>query len=266
MFDLNYFLSGSFDIKNGKYIIRTELFDTEKAKLLSENTFSGTDLFQLIDQISVQLKQDVNIPQNHIEDIKDLPVAEIFTSSEKVMEYYSKGLYEVNFNNNYQRGTELLIKAVDIDPGFAVAQLTLAELYFNQSKIEKALEALHSTMDNLYKLPERQQFIAKFFYYIISEEADKAIAVLKMAVELFPDDVRAHSMLAQRYELDNKIAEAINEYKLILELDPEMYDFHITLGDIYEKLGKPDSALYYYELYAEQFPKDYKSYQNIGKH
>lgn len=265
-YHLNYFLSGSFDINDGEYIIRTKLFDTEKAKLLTENTFSGADLFQLIDKISVQLKQDVNIPQNHIEDIIDLPVAEIYTSSEEALSFYSKGLYEVTFNNNYQQGTEYINMAIDIDPGFAIAQLTLAELYFNQSKIEKTMEAMQSTMDNLYKLPERYQFLSKFFYYIMSEEAEKAIAVLKMAVELFPEDLQAHSMLAARYQMDNKIAEAISEYKLILKLDPELFDYLIRLGDIYEKSGKPDSALYYYKLYTEQFPKDYKSYQNIGKH
>jgi class 3 adenylate cyclase/tetratricopeptide (TPR) repeat protein len=265
-YHLNYFLSGSFDIKDRKYIIRTKLFDTEKAKLISETTFSGADLFQLIDQISVQLKQDVNIPQNHIEDIKDLSIAEIFTSSEKALEYYSKGLYEVTFNNDYQQGTELLNKAVDIDHEFAIAQLILAELYFNQSKIEKAKVALQSTRDNLYNLPERYQFLTKFFHYIINEEADKANAVIKMAVELFPEDLELHSMLAARYQMDNKIAEAISEYKLILKLDPELFDYLIMLGNIYEKSGKPDSALYYYKLYAEQFPKDYKSYQNIGKY
>ncbi len=265
-YHLSQFLSGSFDIKNGEYIIHTKLYDTEKAKLLSENTFSGADLFQLIDQISVKLKQDVNIPQNHIEDINDLPVAEIFTSSEKAMEYYSKGLYEVTSNNDYQQGTELINKAVDIDQGFTIAQLTLAEIYFNQSKVEKAKVALQSTMDNLYKLPERMQFLAKFFYYVINEEADKANAVIEMAVELFPEDLEMHYILAARYQINNKIPEAIREFKLILKHDPELYDYLIILGNIYEDYGKPDSALYYYQLYADQFPKDYKSYRNIGKH
>ena len=265
-YHLNYFFCGYFKIKDGEYTIGTKLYDTEKARLLSEKTFSGNDIFNLIDQISVQLKQDLNIPQNHIDDVKDLPVAEIFTSYENALEYYSKGLYEVTFNNNYQKATKLLQNAIDIDQGFAVAQLTLAELYFNQSKIEYTNIALKATKDNIYKLPERQQFMTKFFYYIINEQPEKAIAVLKMLVELFPEDILAHSRLASRYQMDNKNAEAISEYKLILKLDPELFDYMINLGDMYERSGKPDSALYYYELYAKQFPKDYKSYQNIGKH
>ncbi len=265
-YHLTYFLSGSFDIKDGKYIIHTKLFDTEKVKLLSENTFSGADLFQLIDQISVQLKQDVNIPQNHIEDTKDLPIAEVYTSSVMALEYYSKGLSAVTFNNDYQQGTEYMNKAIDIDPGFAVAQIALAQLYFNQSEMDKAKVVLQSAKDNVYKLPEREQFMSKFFIYIINEDADKANAIIKMAVELFPEDLQMRYNLGARYQMDNKIAEAIKEYKLILELDPEFYDLLIVLGNIYEKSEKPDSALYYYQKYAEQFPKDYKSYRYIGKH
>ena len=265
-YHLTYFLSGSFNLKDGKYIIKTKLFDADKMNLISENTFSDTDIFQLIDKISLKVRQDVNIPQNHIEETKDLPVEEIFTSSVEALENYSKGLHAIYFSNNYKTGTELMDKAVEIDPGFTVAQIALAQLYFNQSKMDKVKEVLRTIMDNLYNMPERKQFTAKFFYYIMNEQADKAVAVLEMAVELFPEDLMMHYWLGSRYQMDNKIAEAIKEYKKCMELDPDYYDLLIELGFVYEKSEKPDSALYYFKKYAEKFPKDYKSYKYLGKH
>ncbi|MCK4677625.1 MAG: tetratricopeptide repeat protein [Bacteroidales bacterium] len=263
-YHMNYFLTGSFDVRDNQFIIYTKLFETERGKLLAERTFSGEDIFALIDEITVTLKQDLEIPENHIESTQDLPVAEILTSSENALINYSEGFVKNAIENDYSRGIDLIGKAVQEDPGFAMANLVLAEFYFNNNQIENATTSLQSTRDNIYKLPERLQFVTKYFYYVIKQEADKSLAILKMWVELFPDDLQGRSMLAARYYVKNQIMEAINEYKTIISIDPEKYDHLITVGDLYKKLGIFDSALVYYQSYATHFPEDHKSYQNIG--
>jgi tetratricopeptide (TPR) repeat protein/TolB-like protein len=263
-YHMNYFLTGSFDVSDNQFIIHTELFETERGKLLAERTFSGEDIFALIDEITVTLKQDLEIPENHIESTQDLPVAKILTSSENALINYSEGFVEIAIKNDYSRGTDLIGKAIQEDPGFAMANLVLAEFYFSNNQIENATTSLQSTRDNLYKLPERLQFVTNYFYYVIKQEADKSLAILRMWVELFPDDLQGRSMLAARYVVKNQIMEAINEYKTIISIDPEKYNHLITIGDLYEKIGIFDSAFVYYQSYATHFPEDHKSYQNIG--
>ncbi|MCK5839284.1 MAG: hypothetical protein KAG99_05515, partial [Bacteroidales bacterium] len=263
-YHMNYFMTGSFDVNDNQFIIHTELFETERGKLLAKRTFSGEDIFILIDEISVSLKQDLKIPENHIEATKDFPVAGILTSSEKALKNYSEGYVKIAIENDYSRGIDLISKAVQEDPGFAMASLILAVLYFNNNQAESATTSLQLTMDNLHKLPEKFQFQTKSFYYLLKQEADKAVAVLKMWVELFPDDMEGRSMLAARYFFKNQIDEAINEYKTILRIDPEKYDHLIIVGDLYQEIGIFDSALTYYQNYATHFPEDYKSFQNIG--
>lgn len=264
-YHLNYFISGSFSVTDNEFRITTMLYDTDRGNLISETTFSGEDIFPLIDEISVKLKKDMDVPEGQVSSAKDLPIAEIYTSSLSALKYFTKGFVQTNLYNDWPKGTTLMEKAIQEDPVFAIAQLQIAENYFSNNQTDKVKATLQNTMDNLYKLPERQQFQAKFFYYLIQQNPDKALAVVKMWVELFPEDIMAHEMLAERYILKNMFHKTISEYEVILELDPEQVKYIRRIGDLYEEMGELDSAMMYHQKYADQFPQDYLSYKNIGE-
>jgi tetratricopeptide (TPR) repeat protein len=264
-YHLNYFLSGSIVFKEGQYTIKTKLYEAEYGKLIAENTFSGPDYFMLVDEISVSIKEGVGIPNNHIVQSYDLPIADIFTGSDKALQLFSQANKDMIFKD-FGSAMKNLELAVDEDKGFAIAYLSLANVCFNSNQVEKAKLALDNAMQHIDKVPERSQFFIKFFYYLLQQQADKALAVIKMWTELYPEDIEAHTMLAQRLQMADDIHGAIKEYQLILSLDPEQYEFLNFIGDLYQKIGESDSALYYFEKYAEKFPKNYRSYENIGDH
>jgi tetratricopeptide (TPR) repeat protein len=263
-YHLNYFLTGSFTKQNNDYSLKVNLYETNTGKLLTENIFTGTDIFNLIDELTLQLKKDMEIPESHLEEVNDLPLSEIFTNSFTALENFTKGNNLIVINNNWSKGTEYVEKAIKEDAGFILAYLTLAEFYFNTNQVKKAKESLQVVMQNLYKLPERLQFLTKYFNYAITLEPEKSFAILKMWVELFPDDIMGHATLAAIYNVKNQIKEAISQYELILKIDPEQYDYLTTIGNLYVKMAEYDKALDYYKQYEKQFPKDYKSYRNIG--
>ncbi len=263
-YHLNYFLTGSFTKQKNEYSINVFLFETKNGKLIAENTFTGTDIFNLIDELTIQLKKDLEIPESYLEEVNDLPLSEILTSSLPALKNSTEGNCMVIFDNNWSEGAKYFEKAIKEDAGYTLAYLTLAQVCFSANQMEKVKTSLQVVMQNLYKLPESLQFIAKFFYYIINSEPEKAFKVTKMWVELFPDDIKGHTLLASRYYMKNQFQEAISEYKNILQLDPEQYDYLIEIGNLYVKMAEYDKALDYYKQYEKQFPKDYKSYRNIG--
>jgi len=260
----NYFLTGSFNIDGGNYIIHTKLYETARGKLLAENSFTGTNIFDLTDQITLTIKEDIEIPKNHIEETNDLPIADLYTSSLEALQFCSQSYYLKNFKNDYTQGIQYMKQAIEIDPGFAVAQLMLTEFYFKTGEMDEARVLIQAAMNNLYKLPERSQYKLKFAYYLLNEEPDKALAVIKMWIELFPDDLEGRIMLAERYNNNNERPKAIKAYKTVLELDPKQYSILLDIGYIYQNAGIPDSAIYYFKLYANQLPKDYKSFYFMG--
>lgn len=262
-YHLNYFLDGDFNLKDGVYTIQTKLYNTQTSKLIAKNSFTGPNLFNLIDEISDKTKKDLKIPAAHIQTSDDLPISEIFTSSETALKYFAFANREI-LRNDFDKGIEYAEKAIEEDPGFAVAHLSLANFYFNDNQTEKSTGALDAAMDNIDDLPETSQFFLKFFYYLMRQEADKADAVVKMWVDLYPEDTEGRKTLAGRYINKGMIDEGIHHLKIILQLDPEEYDYLISVGDLYKKIGNYDSAMYYYQVYAKKFPGDFKSYRELG--
>jgi len=261
----NYFLFGSLDKKAGEYVLDAKLYDTRLTRMVSEISLSDKSPFRLVDRLSVEIKKDMGLPESHISSTVDLPVTEIFTSSEKALYYFSKASIQ-DALKNWQGNNRYLNLAIEEDPGFAVAYVFNTISYFNINNFEKARQSLQRAMDLLYKLPERQQFVVKYFNYVLGQEPEKALNIVKMWVELFPDDLMAHSTLAQRYSLRNMYPEAIHEYKEILRIDPEQYVILSTLGDYYLQLGYFDSSLVYYLKYANELPQQADSYRNLGNY
>jgi class 3 adenylate cyclase/tetratricopeptide (TPR) repeat protein len=262
---MNHFLFGSFDKEDDDYIFNAKLYDTKLTRLLTEFNVRESNPFSIVDRLSREVKKAVGLPESHISSTEDLLVSELFTSSEKALEYYTLAWLENN-KNNWGKSLGLYELAVQEDPTFALAYLFVSILKFLSNDNEGALAALEKSMSMDYKLTDRVNFLAKGYYYKIGQEADKVLSVTKMWVELFPDDIMAHSELASLYYFKNQIPEAISEYKEILRLDPEQYDIVAALANIYTNSGEHDSALVYFQQYAEKLPDHTESYQMLGNH
>ena len=261
---MNYFLFGSFLKEGDAYLINIKLYNTHLTKLITEISLQNESLFDLVDQLSVAIKRELALPESHISETVDLPVSAIFTDSEKALYYYSMSLKE-GVLNNWDQEILFLESALHEDPEFAIAYPVLAVAYLNMGNFEGALETLQITLDNyLHKLPERRQFIVKYINYVLRQQPEKALAIVKMWINLYPDDIVAHITLAERYAVRSMFEEAIDEHKEILRLDPEQYNSLRTLGDYYLQTGNFDSAQVYYEVYAEKFPKQAESYRRLG--
>ena len=259
-----YFIGGSFSVHNDTFVIKNYLYETERGKLISENSFEGKDIFRLLDRLSLQLKRDLEIPDWHIESVNDLPVSEITTNSMTAFEMFIDASNLINFKNDYRSSIEYFEQAVREDPTFAIAYWGLYGAYINNNQPEKAAQALQSTMQHLYKLPESIRFRVKEEYYFISENPDKRLAVLEMWVKLYPKDVNGHFYLAAAYLERHQLDDVISEYKSILEMDPERQYYLRYIGDVYKLKGQFEKALKHYEQYKKSSPDDYISFSAIG--
>jgi len=101
----------------------------------------------------------------------------------------------------------------------------------------------------------------------ITEDCKKAIEIynkgtstpdLKLKESIFQDALaagctdnkvlaRIHNNLADCYEQQNRLVEALVDYTKAIELDPQLYMACLGLGDIYKKTDKREQALRFYE-------------------
>ena len=262
---MDYFLSGKISIQGNDFILESSLYHTKNAKLVRKSTIRGKDIFQLIDDLSVRLKKDLEIPGGHIKEANDLPVAESFTNSLPAARLYTLGQNAIVFENDWAKAENYLKEAIREDPAFASAHRSLAAVYLFTNRTKKWAETYQSVMQYSYKLPERDQLYIKMGYYMIKQDPDKQLAVLRMITKLYPEYLSAHSSLALLLGVMNRWDEAIATYKRMLEIDPQRYETYRKIGALYELKGKFDQALDYYKKYADHFPKDPESFIIIGR-
>ncbi len=260
-----FFLGGTYNIKNDTILVNTYLYETASGQLINEHAYRGTTLFELIDRITANVKQDLEIPKWHIKEVEDLPIKEIFTHSVSAYRNYITASNLINLKNDYRGALEPLEEAVQTDPTFTMAYWGLYAAYINTNQSGKAHQAIQKAINYIYKLPEKIQFRIKEEYYLITENPEKRASILKMMVRLYPKDIHGHFRLAEEYLKQHKLEKAIEKYKFILKLDPVRKYYLRYIGDIYKQMGKFKEALNYYNQHQNEFPRDYRSFSAIGE-
>ena len=262
---MNYFTAGQITKKDGMLSAEISIHDTKTTKLLAEKTFTGKDIFTLVDNMTVWIKNALGIPETHMESTVDLPVAEITSASIPALKYLYHGLDEYLLEENREEGLTLIREALEADSTFAYAYRILYAFDMQDTRTDEAMHALMSLMKYIHKLPEPDRFGIKHdYYYQIKQDPEMSMEVARNWAELYPEDIRAHEALAMRYGVLNRKENELAEYEEILNLDPGQYDYLLTIGDIHKDQGRFDEALKYYQRYADEFPGYSKSYIKLG--
>lgn len=261
---LDYVLTGSFSKQGQKYIIQTTLYHTKSGKSLAQNTFEGQDILHIIDEIALRMKYDLELSAQYIQTVRDLPVAEIFTKSPEAGRLLILGSNEYLIENDMKKAIRLCEQAIQKDPIFALSYFYLFIAYANANQTEKMEKPLKAVMQYSYKLPESLRFQLKSIYYFIKGQPEKQLAVLKMWVELYPNNIEAHNALAQYYTNSKQPDLQITEHREILRIDPQQLFKLLDIGDIYRHTGQHDSAFHYYRRYAALFPNESRSWSKFA--
>lgn len=106
---------------------------------------------------------------------------------------------------------------------------------------------------NLFKA----EVLIKFKKY---ETAEKC---LLNTIQKYPQSKEAHKKLAEIYEEQDKIEEAIREYEFSIESD---YDekIYLKIGSLYEKNGRNEQAKIIFENIVKESPDNYEASMALG--
>jgi tetratricopeptide (TPR) repeat protein len=259
---LPFFTEGRISRNGNQYVVDLALYESSDGELVKRRTYENADLFALIDEITAGTREDLGIPKT--EQNKDLPVSSVLTTSLPAFREYSEGVYVVSIHDKWPDATTRFSKAVELDPTFAAAALSLHNAYLLGNQAQKSMPPLQQAMDHLYRLPERLQHDVKAEYFYMKQDHEKAFATAKMKVELFPEDVSSYALLAGFQRLRDDKAGMVESYEQIVELDPSRQEMLRELGSLHQSMGEFKKALGYFSQYAERFPDQPDVFLSIG--
>jgi len=260
-----HFLAGTFARTGATYRLTLELHETENGRIVATRNHTGDDIYALVDDASNQLRGDLGLPEGLQDGGEDLPVNEMLTAKPEALEDFVEGLVLVAHRNQWSEARAPLQRAIELDPGFAMAHYIMYAVHATTGDMSAATASMAAAVDNLYRLPERIRFQIKcFYYYNVKEEPDKAMAVLHMWSQLYPSDVAAYKQQTFFYRLRHDYTAGIEACERILEIDPSQHETLVDIAGFYQELGDNEQAETYLLRYAELYPRQADSYVQLA--
>jgi tetratricopeptide (TPR) repeat protein len=244
--------------------VRLATHETATGEVVRERVSTGPDVFRVIDDLSVQVRQDLGLPDSRPEGVTDLPVLELLSSSTEAFRALMEGQKAV-MRDDWPAAEAAFQRAVELDATFALAHYALFQSRVLRGSTEAAIPALDNAMQHLYRLPERTQFLVKADHYFMRRDMEKAFAVVNMMVELYPDDLQGHLVRSQFQVFRDERDGAVTSLRRVLELDPQQQEVLLQIGDLEEQQGKFADALATYRDYAGRFPDDVSAQLRLAR-
>jgi len=204
--------------------------------------------------------------------------------------YYNKGLKAYR-EQNYQKASKYLQKAVELDPNDSVKLSQLATIYTDMGKYSQSNELLSYILEELDKdMTECHYFMANNYAHLglfqeaykcateysridpfgeFSEENEDLIDLLTMEddeEEPFlkdPDDLILKQDAAKSLLETSNFEEAITLLEEIVEEYPEFWSAHNNLSLAYFYVGEVDKAKQYLQTVLERNPGNLHAYCNL---
>ncbi len=259
-----YFINGEIDQSDRGYALTARLYKPEGIELLNEFNVTGADVLTLIDTLSSDIREALEVPAGGGRLADDLPLSEQYSDSLQAIEYFISAKNHRLLENDFQQAIDMLDNALEIDQTFALAGLSKVDLVLDQGRSEEAIRLARSVEPYEYKLSAENRDLLKVIIYNLSGEREKSTAILKKRAELSPFDANVHWGLANHFKWTGQLDEATLAYEKVLQLDSNDSRPLAELSTLYRAAGEIDKAIQFAVDYTRMRPDDMGAAINLG--
>jgi tetratricopeptide (TPR) repeat protein len=221
-------ITGGYQRFGSALRITAQFLDASTGALVKTVKLDGKvdDIFTLQDRIVFELLQGLNlqIGSGEVEGIEQTE-----TRSVEAYEAYSRGLMNLRIatRESVDRAIALFERATTLDPGYAEAWAALGDAYASKGDFmslpdftQRAIEFERRALALNPSLAPAHAWLGSA--YLDLGRVDEAIASIRHAVRLEPDNAAARASLARAYWIGKgMVDEAIDEFRQVITLNPE---------------------------------------------
>jgi tetratricopeptide (TPR) repeat protein len=247
---------GTFTRAGNMFATDVKVLDVDTKTLLKSASSRGEGVDSIIktqiDELSREISKGIGLPTEKIAS-GQLPVAEFTTSSMEAYHYFLRGNEEAE-KFLYPDALESFKKAVEIDPTFATAYLSLSWAYDSMFETRAGHEAMEKAMTYARKATDKERLYIEADYALyIEHDQEKSMRLLEQIISKYPKEKRAYLFLANTFGYDDP-DQAIEKLNKALEIDPHYAGAFNSLGLCYRYKGDFGKALEVFKKYASVSP------------
>jgi tetratricopeptide (TPR) repeat protein len=146
--------------------------------------------------------------------------------------------------NRFEEAISAFRECLNRDPKNVKAEDNLGLSYQALGRMDEALAAYRDAIAWQARTLEKYPgpFLDLGSLLLEQNQVQDAIAYLRQAVEISPQDSRAHEQLGKAYSRLNELEKAQEELERAVALAPESAPAHFMLGQVYRKRGLTEKA------------------------
>lgn len=135
------------------------------------------------------------------------------------------------------------LKAIELDPKFAAAYVSLSRIYSNLGEVDRAREYARRAYEQLDHVTEREQLSIKYQYdYEVTGNQTDAAATLERWKRSFPEEFQPSNSLAFMHNVLGDFGRAVEEAQEAIRRNPSHGFPYSNLAHAYRGLGDFDAA------------------------
>lgn len=260
-----FVVTGRFMAAKETFSLTMQLHATATGTVIATERFKGKgedSIYAMVDAMTIKIKEQLGFNQEQIASDIDAMIEKMSTSSDEAMDLWREAI-QYFWKSDFDAAIPILLKAIEIDPEFALAYGTISNVYGtsgrNAQSYEWALKALErSDGSSIWE----QQMIKATVYFQSAKTIDKAIEALKESLQVYRVDFwNLFHIGMLNGQLENWEVAAEYMVKAYREKpEAEWIGNLAILARAYEALGDVEKEEECLQLMKETYPDDPRSY------
>jgi eukaryotic-like serine/threonine-protein kinase len=236
-------LAGSISSLGSHYVIGLEAVSCGTGDTLAKEQADAPtkeSVLQALDKVASSLRGKLGESLASVQKF-DVPV-EATTPSLEALKTFSMGIKTMREKGDPE-AVPFMKRAIELDPNFALAYVSLGISYSNLGEPTLAAENIKKAYDLRDHVSEREKLrISHAYFGNATGELEKANQVLQLWAQSYPRDATARGNLCNAYMTLGQWEKALVECNATVPLDPDVITTYGNLGSIYLALNRPDDA------------------------
>ncbi len=219
-----------------------EILDQEQASAVKKD-----DVLKKFDQLAIEFRNRAGAALAHVENVVSVP-ADVTTPSIEAWRSYKAAVVASLRTSKRTEAISLLKRAIEIDPGFAMAFAYLGRTYDAVGEAELGAQNISKAFGMRERISDPENFFITFNYYRqVPRNLELARQTLESWAERYSDDLNPHGFLAAFTSAGSGRYETVVEEGLkAIAIDPNygIGYLNVTFAYIYlNRLPEADAML-----------------------
>jgi len=237
-------VTGSIAGLGSQFVIGLKTVNCGTGDVLAEaqEQASGKEtVLKSLDAAAVSLRSKLGESLSSVQKY-DTPLSNATTTSLEALKAYSLGRKTV-FAKGDTAALPFFKRAVELDPKFAMAHISISVSYSNLNEVGRAAEYARKAYDLREKVSERERFQIEAFYYLLTTgELEKAAQTYELWKQTYPRDAVPYTNLSAIYAALGNFEKVLEESLEALRLQPDAAVNYANVGSGYTDLNRLDEA------------------------